>query len=227
MLLEKIISAVAASAMLLNGSMQAALPDKNVDGTLYLVNRSHAISEFYEPLVRKVNGIGLSQSMRPDAADAMDAMIEAAKQEAGLTLTVISGYRSYSKQATIYARKVRNSNGSTEKADRLVARPGTSEHQLGLAMDLAKKGGTNLNENFAKTAEGKWVYANAHRFGFIVRYMKDYETVTGYNWEPWHVRYVGTEVAKDMYDADIPMELYMSSYKMEMYDFLIYQATND
>lgn len=181
--------------MLLNSSMHTALPDKNVDSTLFLVNRWHSISELYEPTVVRVNGVGLAQSMRTDAAQAMDSMIQAAKEEAGLTLTIISGYRSYSKQATIYARKVRNSGGNTVKADMLVARPGTSEHQLGLAMDLAKKGGSSLNEKFATTPEGKWVYENAHRFGFIIRYLKDYEEITGYSWEPWHVRYVGIPMA--------------------------------
>ena len=70
------------------------------------------------------------------------------------------------------------------------ARPGTSEHQLGLALDIAKKNSSQLNTACAETEEGQWVAGNAHRFGFIVRYLKEYEDVTGYMYEPWHVRYV-------------------------------------
>ena len=220
----RILSLITLSAVLLEGSLEAALPDKDIDGTLFLINRTHAVSEFYSPTVRKVVGPGMSQSMRLDAAQAMEDMIAGAKAD-GITLSIVSGYRSYSKQSTIYARKVRNT-GSTTKADELVARPGTSEHQLGLAMDLAKKGNSTLSEAFAKTTEGQWVYANCYKYGFIVRYLQGYEDVTGYNYEPWHVRYVGKDVAQAIYDSQLPMETFMSTYKLDVYDFLIYQAND-
>lgn len=225
MLLEKVISIVALSATLMNGSMKTALPDKNMDGTVFLVNRQHSVSEYFVPQTRKVVGPGMSQTMRDDAATALEEMFAAAKEE-GYTLAIVSGYRSYSKQSTIYARK-KATTGSVEKADEYVARPGTSEHQLGLAMDLARKGSSQLNSNFGKTEEGQWVYANAHRFGFIVRYLEGYEEITGYNYEPWHVRYVGKEHAAAIYEAGVPMETYMTDYKLEVYDFLVYQATNE
>lgn len=225
MVLEKVASIVAAAALLLNGSMQTALPDKDLEGTLFVINRTHSVSAYFEPLNRRVNGTGLAQTMRPDAADAMDQMIAAAKAE-GLTLSVVSGYRSYSKQAAIYARKVKNT-GSERKADELVARAGTSEHQLGLAMDLGTKNNTSLTENFAKTQEGKWVYDHAHEYGFIIRYLKGYEEITGYNYEPWHVRYVGRDLAGRIRDSGLPLESFMSDYKMEMYDYLVFTATND
>ncbi len=205
--------------------MKAAMPDKNIDGTAYLVNREHAVSEQYVPEVRKVNATGMSQSMRDDAATALEEMFQTAKDE-GFGLSVVSGYRSYSKQSAIYARK-KASTGSVEKADALVARAGTSEHQLGLAMDLAKKGGSQLNSGFGKTKEGQWVYQNAHRFGFIVRYLEGYEDVTGYSYEPWHVRYVGKEHAQAIYESGVPMETYMTGYKLGVYDFLVHQATNE
>ena len=107
------------------------------------------------------------------------------------------------------------------------ARPGTSEHQLGLAMDISKKNSSQLNTSFAETEEGQWVAANAHRFGFIVRYLKEYEDVTGYMYEPWHVRYVGKEQAQAIYESGVPMETYMTGYKLGVYDFLIHQATNE
>ena len=225
MLLEKLISVVAASATLLGGSMDAALPDKDIDGTLFLINRQNAVSERYVPPVREVVANGMNQSMRDDAATALEEMFEAAKED-GVRLSVVSGYRSYSKQATIYQRKVATT-GSEEKADELVARAGTSEHQLGLAMDVSKNGSSSLTERFAETEEGQWVYQNAHRFGFIVRYLEGYEEITGYSYEPWHVRYVGREHAAAIYASQEPMETYMTDYKLQVYDFLIHQDTNE
>lgn len=224
MLLEKVVSIVALSAMLLDGSMKAALPDKNIDGTSFLVNRQHAISQHYEPVTRKVVGPGMSQTMREDGAAALEEMFAAAKED-GINLAIVSGYRSYSKQSSIYGRK-KAENGQ-EAADRVSARPGTSEHQLGLAMDLAKRGSSQLNTSFGKTKEGQWVSENAHKFGFIVRYMEGYEDVTGYMYEPWHVRYVGPEMAEAIYKSGVPMEMYITGYKLEVYDYLIHQATNE
>lgn len=224
MLLEKVVSIVALSAALLDGSMKTALPDKNIDGTVFLVNRQHAVSQYYAPVTRKVIGPGMSQTMREDGAAALEEMFAAAKAD-GINLSIVSGYRSYSKQSTIYSRK--KASQGQEAADRVSARPGTSEHQLGLAMDVAKKGSSQLNTSFGKTKEGQWVSANAHRFGFIVRYLEDYEDVTGYMYEPWHVRYVGREQAEAIYESGLPMELYMTGYKLEVYDYLIHQATNE
>ena len=226
MLLEKVISIMAVTASLLDGGMDAAMPDKNIDGTAFLVNRQHVISELYVPEVRKTDLYGMSQSMREDAATALEELFAAAKEEAGYSLSTVSGYRSYSKQATIYARKKANT-GSAEKADQLVAKAGTSEHQLGLAMDIAKKGSSQLNGGFGKTKEGQWLNENAHRFGFIVRYQEGYEEITGYSYEPWHVRYVGKEHAKAIYESGVPMETYISAHRLEICDFLIHQVTNE
>jgi D-alanyl-D-alanine carboxypeptidase len=112
-------------------------------------------------------------------------------------------------------------------ADRVSARPGTSEHQLGLAMDVAKKGSSSLTKAFGKTEQGQWVSENAHKFGFIVRYLEDSEEVTGYSYEPWHLRYVGVEYATAIYQSGLPMELYMSGHRLELFDYLIHQATNE
>lgn len=224
MLLEKVISVVAAAAALLEGSMNAALPEKNMAGNIFLVNRQNAISQYYVPSVRKVNGPGMSQSMRDDAATALEEMFAAAKAE-GINLAIVSGYRSYTKQASIYSRK--KASVGQKEADRVSARPGTSEHQLGLAMDLARKGSSQLNSSFGKTKEGQWVKENAHRFGFIVRYLENYEEVTGYMYEPWHVRYVGTEYAQAIYESTLPVELFLTDYKLKVYDFLIHQDANE
>lgn len=222
MALEKIIAVIALSVTLLDGSLDAAMPDKNIDGSVFLINRQHSISKRYVPSdLRKAETYGVSQQMRTEAATALEQLFEAAK-EAGVPLSTVSGYRSYSKQATIYQRKV-DSIGR-KAADRISARPGTSEHQLGLAMDIAKKGASSLTTAFANTPQGQWVMENAHRYGFIIRYLKDYEDVTGYSYEPWHIRYVGVEQATAIYESGLPMELYMSGYRLEIYDYLIHQV---
>ena len=223
MSLEKVISVIALSAALLDGSLDAAMPDKDIDGKVFLINRQHSISRRYVPSdLRKAETFGISQQLRSEAATALEQLFEAAG-EAGVPLSTVSGYRSYSKQATIYQRKV-DSIGR-KAADRISARPGTSEHQLGLAMDIAKKGASSLTTAFADTPQGRWVSENAHRYGFIIRYLKDYEDVTGYSYEPWHIRYVGVEQATAIYESGLPMELYMSGYRLEIYDYLIHQAS--
>ena len=123
------------------------------------------------------------RTMQAEAAAALETMFAAAKAEK-VGLSTVSGYRSYTKQATIYARKKKKSGQET--ADSLVALPGSSEHQLGIAMDLAQKGGSQLNSGFGKTKAGQWINANAYKYGFIVRYQLGKEEITGYAYEPWH-----------------------------------------
>ncbi len=221
MVLQNIVSVIAMSAALLQGSLNAAIPDKNIDGTLFLVNREHRITEDYIPDVRKTLVPGMSQSMREDAAAALEEMFAAASGE-GIKLATVSGYRSYSKQSTIHARKVKKVG--SEAADLYSAPPGASEHQLGMAMDLAQRGSSQLNGSFGDTKAGQWVDANAYRFGFIVRYQKGYEKITGYAFEPWHVRYVGKEYARAIFDLNEPLELYVSAHRLAVYDFLIKQT---
>ena len=219
------LSIVLTGAALLSGSKNAALPEKDIGGTIFLVNRQHVISEQYvpEPL-RKTQVHGMSQSMREDAATALEELFQAAQSD-GIKLSSVSGYRSYSKQSLIYSRKV-GRTGSEAEADKLVARPGASEHQLGLAMDLATRNSSTLSEKFGSTPEGQWVYANCQRFGFIVRYLKGYEDVTGYSFEPWHIRYVGPEHAEAIAASGLPFETYLSGWKLELYDYLLHHAMN-
>jgi zinc D-Ala-D-Ala carboxypeptidase len=221
--LEKAVSVILLAASLLEGSMDAAMPDKDIDGTFFLVNRSEIISEGYVPEVRKTNLTGLSQSMRDDAATALETMFAAAKAD-GVYLATVSGYRSYSKQNSIYDRKVKSAGSDT--ADSLVALPGSSEHQLGLAMDVSKSGNSSLTTQFAFTAEGRWVALNAHRFGFVIRYPLGMEEITGYSYEPWHLRYVGQAYAQAIYDFGLPLDVYVSQHRAELYTYLI-QKTNE
>lgn len=204
MLLKKLISLGLATASLLQGGMNAAMPDKDVNGTLFLANGDHVMAQYYAPETEALGLSGQAATMRSDAANALREMFEAAKAD-GIKLLTVSGYRSYSKQKVIFNRKV-STTGSKAKANLLVALPGASEHQLGMAMDLGQKGATGLSSAFGKTPAGKWTMENAHRFGFIVRYQEGWEEITGYSYEPWHVRYVGKETAALLHEKNIPLE---------------------
>lgn len=134
------------------------------------------------------------QYLRAEAAEALARMIATAKA-AGLTITAPSAYRSYDTQAYVYNNEVKT-NGQAV-ADSQSARPGYSEHQTGLAVDIAG-GGCSITDCFATTAEGKWAAAHAHEHGFILRYPPGKQGITGYRYEPWHFRYVGKQLAAEM-----------------------------
>ncbi|MDR1868535.1 MAG: M15 family metallopeptidase [Treponema sp.] len=159
-----------------------------------LVDKEHPLNENYEPddLVElkngsyRVNRTGLF--VRRAAAASLEEMSAAARKE-GLTLLASSAYRTYGYQVEVYARNVREMG--QEAADRESARPGNSQHQLGLVIDFG-----SITDAFAQTAEGRWLAANASRFGWSLSYPEGYEDVTGYRWECWHYRYVGAELAQ-------------------------------
>jgi zinc D-Ala-D-Ala carboxypeptidase len=139
---------------------------------------------------------GDTAQVRDTAAGAVEQLFAAAAAD-GVPMTLLSGFRSYQTQVSTYQHWV-NVNGKAG-ADRISARPGYSEHQTGLVVDIGDPAATcNLSECFADTAAGRWVAANAYRFGFIVRYQPGQEEVTGYSAEAWHLRYVGRKVATDM-----------------------------
>lgn len=135
--------------------------------------------------------------LRRDAAKAYTKMFRAAKR-AGADLVVQSGYRSYSSQVSVYNGWV-NSLGR-KAADLQSARPGYSEHQTGLSVDIAAADGAcTIQACFSRTTEGKWLTNNAWKFGWHLRYPKGKTDVTGYKFEPWHWRYVGTELAAELH----------------------------
>ncbi len=188
--------------------------EMNLGGNLFLVNRQYMLSSDYMPedLTRpRVKGGGENTLMRQEAAEALENMFQAALEEKNFTLWAISGFRSYGKQSVIHHRKV----GQVGKAAalRISAPPGASEHQLGLAMDLGCKGSMHLTEKFGATPEGMWVAENCHRFGFIIRYKAEWEAITGYAYEPWHIRYVGAEHAARIHELDLPFELYIAQLR--------------
>ncbi|MBO2516785.1 MAG: D-alanyl-D-alanine carboxypeptidase [Clostridiales bacterium] len=188
----------------------------NLGGALMLVNRDYTLSSSYTPadlVMPNVERASDAVLLRSEAARALEDMCAAAQQEAGLTLVALSGYRSYSKQAAIHSKKVEKAG--KKAANRVSAPAGASEHQLGLAMDLCTTYDHGLEERFASTPEGQWVGENCWRFGFIIRYKTEWEDVTGYMNEPWHIRYVGREHAKIIYEMNIPLEYYIAALKDE------------
>ncbi|GAA3039002.1 hypothetical protein GCM10010462_27180 [Microbacterium dextranolyticum] len=146
-------------------------------------------------------GLGGGEMLRPEAAVAMrDLAGEAGRW--GIPLAATSGYRSFTSQAAIHDRFVRQLG--RDAAEAISARPGYSEHQTGLAIDVSSPGaGCDLVECFGSTAAGRFVADHAWQFGFIVRYPQGYTGITGYDYEPWHLRYVGRDVAREMHDGGV------------------------
>ncbi len=156
---------------------------------ILVVNKTYALPSDYAP--------GVSEK----AANAYDKMQDAANAE-GLNIYIASGYRSYDYQDGLYNRYVQNSG--KEQADRFSARAGHSEHQTGLAFDL-----NSIDDSFKDTAEGKWVAAHCHEYGFIIRYPEGKESITGYMYEPWHIRYLGVDTATAVYESGLTLEEYL------------------
>jgi D-alanyl-D-alanine carboxypeptidase len=148
------------------------------------------------------------RELREPAARALEELFAACKEETGVKLVFRSGFRSYDTQKIIFERHV--ANRGFEAANQVSAKPGQSEHQTGLAADITSWSVKNaLEEEFGETPEGIWVAENAHRFGFIIRYKIDTVDITKYQYEPWHLRYVGPEDAAKIYQADVTLEEYL------------------
>ncbi|MFF0904724.1 UNVERIFIED_CONTAM: D-alanyl-D-alanine carboxypeptidase family protein [Kocuria sp. CPCC 205316] len=156
---------------------------------------------------RPLEAVG-GQLLRADAAAAFRRMQRSAAAD-GAPLTAVSGYRSYTTQASLYRHYV--ALYGQAQADLISARPGHSEHQTGLVMDIGDPSGEcGLQSCFEDTPAGAWAREHAHEHGFIVRYPRGRTATTGYAYEPWHLRYVGVHVAGGMVDQDIPtLEHYM------------------
>jgi D-alanyl-D-alanine carboxypeptidase len=190
---------------------EAALP-----GLLRRVDKAVALPEgFVPPDLVALDGTGLSVSreghkLRRPAFEALKRMDAAARADA-ITLLVGSSFRSYAYQVEVYARTVKET-GSEAAADRISARPGHSQHQLGMALDFAP-----IDEGFAETKASRWLSANAARFGFSLSYPKGFEEVTGYSWESWHYRYIGVaacELQKEYFgDVQEYLLLFMEAWK--------------
>jgi D-alanyl-D-alanine carboxypeptidase len=149
------------------------------------------------------------RQLRRVASEALSEMFKAGLND-DVELVARSGYRSYATQVALYNGYV--SKYGQEYADKYSARPGTSEHQTGLAMDItAESVNLQLDDDFGKTKEGQWLAQNAYRFGFIIRYPEGMENITGYFYEPWHVRYLGVNLATKVFNSGLTLEEYFLS----------------
>lgn len=166
-----------------------------------VVNKSRALPSDYAPSdLRRPAGVGNTLPLRAVAAAAAERMA-ADMAAVGIQLRMSSGYRSFSRQQTLYNGFV--AREGVAGADEHSARPGHSEHQTGLAADFDDGTGCNLNVCFQNTAGGRWLAENAWRYGFILRYGDGWQPTVGYRFEPWHYRFVGETAAADMHDRGI------------------------
>lgn len=164
-----------------------------------IVNKKRPLPSTYVPT--DLTAVAGGQ-MRSEASVALKNLLDTAKNS-DQPLSIISSYRSYNTQKTTYNGWV--ARDGVAQADTYSARPGHSEHQSGLAVDLGN-GTCNLEICFGDTAAGKWLATNAHNYGFIIRYPNGKDNITGYQYEPWHIRYVGAELASELTKASQTME---------------------
>ena len=177
------------------------------DDILVLVNKYHKLSSDYVPsdleILSSKYAVG-TQKLRKEAKDKFMEMCDAAKED-GISIKAGSTYRSYSYQQGLYNRYV-NRDGKKE-ADRYSARAGHSEHQTGLAIDILNGKNEFIDED---NKEYDWLVNNCYKFGYILRYTKEDEAITGYQFESWHFRYVGTDVAMVIKDTGLTYDEYMA-----------------
>lgn len=193
----------------------------NAEAMTVIVNKQRSLPEGYEPsdLVEpdvpfSFEGPHEKRHMRKEAAEALEKLFAGAKAD-GIELRAVSGYRSYKRQVSIYNNNVKTKG--EEYASRVSAVPGRSEHQTGLAMDVSSPSvGNVLEEVFGSSKEGKWLDEHAAEYGFIIRYPKGQESKTGYVYEPWHIRYVGADLAPDVVKSGLTLEDYFDEANIKL-----------
>lgn len=178
---------------------------------LLLTNKFYYLDNTYNSdnmvKVSKKYSYGENQMLTSETYNAFIEMFNAAKKE-DLTLIINSSYRSFEEQEEIY-NDLKNSKGE-EYADKIAAKPGHSEHQTGMSIDIQTYGSTA--STFEEYDEFNWLKENAHKYGFILRYPKDKKFITGYEYESWHYRYVGTEAATYIYENNITFDEYYAYF---------------
>lgn len=189
---------------------------QNPDNLLVLVNKYNQLPADYVPSNLVTLKCNSNYKLRKEAAIAFDALVEAAKAD-NVNIYPYSAYRSYEYQNRIYNRYV-NKDGQ-ELADTYSARPGHSEHQTGLSVDIKSVGYKQLIEN-----DYNWIKENAHLYGYIIRYPENSTEITGYQEEPWHLRYVGVEVATEIKELGITFDEYYQ-IKLSPPNMIQYQPT--
>lgn len=181
-------------------------PSKLLNSNLILVNKYNYLTEDYIPENLEEISIEYARSgmqLASEAKEAFETLSQEAKKD-GMTIIAMSSYRSYDYQVNLYNNYVK-SDGK-DAADTYSARPGFSEHQTGLAVDIYNK--ELPYTSFEETKEFEWMQKNAYKYGFILRFPKDKVNITGYQYEAWHYRYVGKKAAKYIHDHNITLEEY-------------------
>ena len=189
-----------------------ASPGEESDWRLTLVNPWNALPEGFTVELKELsNGHAVDERCYPDLQDMLDAC-----REAGLSPLICSSYRSYEKQKSLYQNKIDrlrtqgySAKEAQEEAGKAVAAPGTSEHQLGLAVDIVDVSNQNLDNSQEQTAVQKWLMKHSWEYGFILRYPNDKSEITGIIYEPWHYRYVGKEAAAEIQAQGVCLEEYL------------------
>lgn len=180
------------------------------DDILVLVNKNNKLTKsFVPPHLEKINikYANNDKYLRKEARNAFEKLSKNAKKEK-LNITAVSAYRSFDYQENLFKKYVKNKG--KDYALKCSAKPGHSEHQTGLAVDVM---GSNKDYNkFAETKEFLWMKENAHKYGFILRYPKGRENITGFKYEPWHYRYVGVYIATIIYREDLTLEEFYLKY---------------
>jgi D-alanyl-D-alanine carboxypeptidase len=183
------------------GERSATTPAPGVKAEpVCLVTKERGLSASYVPpdlalLPARVSA-GDGVKLRQAAADAAVSLIDAAAAD-GQVLFALSGFRTYQEQEDVLANEIKTFG--KQVAERQVAPPGHSEHQLGLALDVtSRRAPFELREQMGDEPEGRWLATNAPKFGFVISYPKGKESVTGYTYEPWHIRYVGKQIAEQV-----------------------------
>ena len=179
-----------------------------------LVNGENPVPKEHEMILHYVEGDFLVDSR---IVAPLQNMLNTMRDE-GLSPLIVSAFRCYASQTTIFENRVNAlmNNGLTREqaiseTSRVIAVPGTSEHQIGLAVDIVSLNYQNLTESFDQTAESRWLVNNSANFGFILRYPKGTEHLTGIIYEPWHFRYVGVEVARYLTENNLTLEEFHSN----------------
>lgn len=213
MLAARALAALTLGAAMMFDAWGFIMPHQNPMDTLILVNKHNRAPAvpvaLVKPDVRPTKeSVSENIYMQPVAARALEELFDGALDE-GITLYATSGFRSYSTQKAIFERKL--GTMSEKAANASVAKPGYSEHQTGFAMDVEGHSslGSGLIQDFGETPEGKWLAENCHKYGFIIRYPKGKTDITGYVYEPWHIRYVGKEAAAEITALDVTFEEYI------------------
>ncbi|MCG7379378.1 D-alanyl-D-alanine carboxypeptidase family protein [Paenibacillus sp. ACRSA] len=193
----------------------------NAEAMTVIVNKQRSLPEGYEPSDLVEPNVKFSfdephekRHMRKEAAGALEELFAGAKAD-GIELRAVSGYRSYQRQVSIYNNNVKTKGEAY--ASRVSAVPGRSEHQTGLAIDVSSPSvGNVLEEVFGSSKEGQWLDEHAAEYGYVIRYPEGEEDVTGYVYEPWHIRYVGKELAQDIVKSGLTLEEYFDEANIKL-----------